>query len=631
MNLFEQTAKINHFLAGFVAVLGALAWSQPVVAGSDLWWHLASGREIWTILGVHSTDPFSYTFGGREWLNHEWLWDVIYWGFYRIDTQAVAWLNLGLIAATFSLAFAVSLKESGSALAAGAMLWLAAASSHWFLDIRPHLITLLFVNIFLLTRNRTWAPWLWPPLVVLWANLHGGFVFGVGMIGLFALVRTIEASIGARRLVIDPREWISVGLCVLAMMANPWGYRILAYPLDYLDSASPFRSIIEWQPPEFSLNVHSFHGRYTIVCIVFALAIPLAALRARYLLALAVVTFMMAFTSRRFIPLFAITSMPVGALAIVWLKSAMARQVKLIERPETALVGTAIAATLALGLWKEVRIYPRLLERWTESSLYPEAALRYLKAMDPPRRVLNYYNWGGYILLHAPEFKLFIDGRANTLYDDQIYLDYLAMLSGRPGTRARAARYSADVALLPSGGSFARELLSGPDPWTQVYADSVARILLPPGSPLSGGPLPDPNVVLAGHPDQFLVLANRAVGRGDLDTAQRYVEQAIELNPLLLRAYGRLATIQLKRRDIEAVNRTIEAGLRESPRSTRYFRRTQGQAYERIGNRARALEAYRLAIPHGPFSSPRGMQNLIKRLESQLERGAARPRKGTSG
>ena len=223
MSLFEERAKINRGLAFAVAVLGAAAWFQPGVAGSDLWWHLASGRDLWDHGAVHTADPFSYTFGGRTWMNHEWGWDVLYWGLYQINPQAVAWFNLGVVVTIYSLVYLISRRVSGSSLAAGAVLWLAAASAHWFLDIRPHLFTLLFVSIFLLTRERSWAPWMWPPLVVLWANLHSGFVFGVGAIGLYVLVRTLEASFRAQHLVVYRREWISIAVCLIAMTANPYG------------------------------------------------------------------------------------------------------------------------------------------------------------------------------------------------------------------------------------------------------------------------------------------------------------------------------------------------------------------------------------------------------------------------
>jgi tetratricopeptide (TPR) repeat protein len=624
VRVLEQTAKVNRFLAPLVAVLGAAAWFQPQVTGSDLWWHLASGREIWADLAVHTTDPFSYTFQGRTWINNEWLWDAIYWAAYRVHPQVVAWLHLGVIVATFSLTYVISRRASGSRLAAGAMLWLVAATAHWYLDIRPHVFTLLLVNVFLLTRQRPWAPWLWPPLVVAWTNLHGGFVFGVGAIGLYVLERTITSSIRKRRLVVAWREWISVALCLAAMLANPHGYRILEGPLAYLDADSPFRAIKEWQSTGFSLDLHDFAGRFWLVAVVAALGVPLCLRRDRYLLALAAVTFAMAFNSRRFIPLFVITAAPMGALAIAWARERIAGRFKPLARPEVGLACSAAAGVAAAVLWLNVRIHPMLLERWTTASVFPEASLRYLKAMGTPMRILNHYNWGGYIMLHAPEMKVFIDGRANTLYDEEIYLDYLAFLAGKPGIHARADRYPADAALLPAGGRFARALGSGPGAWRVVYSNTVASILLPPDSPLLGQPLPDPAVVLSDHPDHALYLEWMAARRGDLDEARRHCEQALKLDPLLVRAYGQLAMNAAVRNDPEGIASAIATGIREVPRRSGELRRLEGAAYERIGDPHRALAAYRRAIPRGPFTDPRWMKEEIRRLEAITAREPGR-------
>jgi tetratricopeptide (TPR) repeat protein len=613
-------AKVNRFLAPLVAILGAAAWFQPHVTGWDLWWHLASGREMWADLAVHTTDPFSYTFQGRDWTNNEWLWDVIYWAAYRIHPQVVAWFHLAVIVATFSLTYIIGRRTSGSRLAAGAMLWLVAACAHWYLDIRPHVYTLLLVNVFMLTRERRWAPWLWPPLIAVWANLHGGFVFGVGGIGLYVLVRTIENSRSRRRLVVPGREWISVALCLAAMMANPHGYHILEGPLAYLDAESPFRAIKEWQGPGFSLNPHDFAGRFWLVAIAAALGVGLCLRRDRYLLALAAVTFAMAFSSRRFIPLFAITAAPLGALAIAWARERIAGRFKPLARPEIGLACSAAAAVVAAVLWLDVRIHPRLLERWTNTALFPEAALRYLKAMGTPTRLLNHYNWGGYIMLRAPEMKVFIDGRANTLYDDAIYLDYLAFLTGTPGIHARAARYPADAALLPADGRFAYALGSGPGAWTVVYTDAVASVLLPPDSPLLKRPLPNPSVVLSDQADYYLIHERLAFRRGRLDEARRHCEKALELDPLLVRAYGRLAMNYAARDDPEGIASAIAAGIRAVPRRSIELKQLEGQAYERIGDPGRALAAYRKAIPRGPFTDPRWMTEEIRRLEEIMAR-----------
>src|SRR6185503_11623775 len=114
------------------------------------------------------------------------------------------------------------------------VLWTGAACAHWFLDIRPHLTTLLYLQIFLLVRERPWAPWTWPALVLVWVNTHGGFVFGLGAIGLHVLWTTLQGKRGEATPRAVRNAWIGLGLALLAMLANPWGYRILEYPLAYV-------------------------------------------------------------------------------------------------------------------------------------------------------------------------------------------------------------------------------------------------------------------------------------------------------------------------------------------------------------------------------------------------------------
>ena len=71
--------KVNHAVATLAALVGAGAWFQPAVAGSDLWWHLAAGREIVAQRSVPTLDHFSFTFAGRPWTHDEWLWSTAYW------------------------------------------------------------------------------------------------------------------------------------------------------------------------------------------------------------------------------------------------------------------------------------------------------------------------------------------------------------------------------------------------------------------------------------------------------------------------------------------------------------------------------------------------------------------------
>ena len=615
-------AKINRWLVPLAALVGAAAWFQPSVAGSDLWWHLAAGREIWATHSLPTADHFSFTFGGQPWMHHEWLWGTFYWLAFQVNPQLVAWTNLALLVAIFGIAFEVARRHCGSSFAAGCALWAAAATCWWFLEIRPHELTLLFVGIFLLTRNQPWAPWLWPPLMVLWCNLHGGFVFGFGAIGLFALARTIEASLAAGRPVIDRRLWIGVVLTGLAFLCNPWGWRILAYPVAYLDSSSPFREILEWQPPGFSLDPRGFSGRFTWLLAATA-AGTLAELRSRsrdaYLVSLVAVTCAMALTSRRFIPLFALTALPLVARLFGTLGDFVSTRLPAVFIERATLAAPLAALAIAALLWRDVRLAPRLLERWTESQLYPSSALAYLHALEPGPRLLNHYNWGGYVMLHAPEFKVMIDGRANTLYDEKTYLDYLALSAAGEGLSSRLAQYPVDAALISTASGRLAEVLTSPRyGWQIVYADLIATVLLPPNSPRLQRPLPRPEDVVADQPDWLVSRGMAAIRAGDRVEARALFESAIARDPLFVRAYGQLAQIEALEKNPAGIAATIERGIAVEPRSTPSFRMLEALAYETLDDPARTLAALERAAPRGPFSKPDTNLKRIQALRQQL-------------
>jgi len=618
-------AKINVGLAIAAAWIGASSWFQPSVAGSDLWWHLAAGREIVASGAVPTADHFSYTFGGHPWMHHEWLWGTGYWLVYRLAPDAVALCNLALLFAVFGVAYAVAQRHTRSRFGSGVALWTAAAASSWFLDIRPHEVTLLFVGLVLLTRHMRFARWGWAPLMVLWCNLHGGFVFGLGAIGLFALSETVEDSLEQRRLALDPTLWLGVALAGLAFLANPWGWHILAYPAAYLNSDSPFRAILEWQAPPFDLDPRSFSGRFFLLLAAAAGGAGLeVAARVRdgrrggdvYLVSLAGVTAAMAATSRRFIPLFALTSLPLVARLVATGARAFAAQLTPAWRARAEAALPALALAAALLLWRGVRMFPHPLDRWTESYLYPTAGLRYLQALGVGNRLLNYYNWGGYIMLHAPEERVFIDGRANTLYDERFYNDYVAMLSGMPGTAERVALYAPDAALLPAGAASLAARLVTECGWQLVYTDGISAVLLPPSSPRLRQPLPSPDAVLGDEPDWQIERAQQATERGDPAAARALALAVIEKHPLNARAYGTLADTYALQGDLHGIADSVERGIAADPRLKDTLRQFEANAYEAAGAPQLQLRALEDAVPRGPFSRPEGVLQQIARLRA---------------
>lgn len=612
-----------------MAIAGAAAWFQPAVAGSDLWWHLASGRDMMARGEIPTVDPFSHTFAGETWTNHEWLWDLLFWNVYQVHPQLVPWLNLAVITMAFGFCFWVARKFSGSTLAAGCVLWLAAASSHWFLDIRPHIFTLFGVGVLLLIREARWARYVWPLMIIVWVNLHGGYTFAIGLIGLHVLVETLERSWSVRRLVIPWGDWISVALCLAAVAANPFGREVIDYPVAYLDSGSPFRQLIEWHPPRLSFDLRDFEARFFALAGLAALGAPFALRRGRFYLALAAVTFAMAWTSRRFIPLFDLTAAPLAALGLAVGLERIRTIWPRLREPLVAAGVTLAAAALGLWIWSGVRLTPHFLERWTESALYPHAAVRYLKALGPPERLLNYYNWGGFLMLHNPESKVFVDGRANTLYGERFYLEYVDLNAAMPGYRLTLARHPVDAAILPSSGPLAKKLATEEPAWPVVYQDLVATVLLPPNSPLLRKSLPDPAAVIGDLPGYIAEQARLAKSRGDLAGAEMLFEQSIAANPLIVSNYEELAILASLRGSPDGIERAIQRGIDAYPRGRRHFAHAAARSYHRIGELERTLGWLRSCHANGPFRGNRQRTNsAFRRLEATLERELENVRKG---
>jgi hypothetical protein len=654
-----EAGEIIKILAGIAAILGAASWSQPLVSGVDLWWHLAAGLEYLRRGTLLNVDIFSHTFNGHPWINHEWLWGLIVASLWRVDPQLVAWGNFAVVIGVLALAYFLALRESGSRLAAGAAVWLFAACAHWFFDIRPHLCSLLFLGVFLVTREWRGAPWLWPPLMLVWVNLHAGFTFGLAAMGWLAVTRTIDGSRAAGRLMLPTSEVLGLAGAILAMLVNPIHFRILAYPLEYLNSGSPFRDIVEWLPPELSLNVTIYAGRFWLLVALTALGLPVASERTQghsviyftslclavivaawlkfaplavilallavaiarpgrgFMPSLALVALAMAVTSRRFIPLYGLIAAPVAAQAIAWAHNRCHAHGLLLRTRAARIGAIALALAAALWLWKDVRLFPDLLDRWTQQSSYPLAALRYLREVVRPQRLFNEYSWGGFLMLYAPELRVFIDPRANTVYDGETYLYYHRIIVAESDAVSRLVRQQVDAAFIGTEGPLV-EALSGAG-WRIVYQDRLATILVPPGSPTVAQALPPPEQVLGrSEPQIRFMYAGRAAMRHDAQAAEAEIEEVISKHPLLVQAYGEMAFARAIGGDIEGIAQAIARGIDVEPRWTVQLRLMEAQAYEIAGDLRRAVAALRRARPTGPFDNPESVDHLIKLLDARI-------------
>ena len=161
----------------------------------------------------------------------------------------------GAIAATFALLAHILERRIPSIYAA--MIALAAivlSTPHFF--ARPHVLAmpvmLLWAHGLMTASERRQPPSFWLlPLMTLWANLHGGFVFGLVLAGAFAIDAWWNAEPSQRKPL--ALRWIAFGLAALAACCvTPYGWESILASRKILDLGELLKLISEWAPADFS-------------------------------------------------------------------------------------------------------------------------------------------------------------------------------------------------------------------------------------------------------------------------------------------------------------------------------------------------------------------------------------------
>ena len=470
-------------LAG-ILLFGLLAMTARNAVDPDLWWHLRTGQWIVETGHIPHADPFSFTRAGSPWVSHEWLSEV---AFYEIWKYAGA-AGLIIFSAVVTTAGFMLLylrcpgKAQGAAAAALALGALAAAPA-W--GVRPQMFTFALASLllWLLERGQERARLLlWiPPLFLLWLNLHAGFALGPALLFACCVGLVWEVASGNTAWQ-DVRPYlVRVLLVLLACMAlvplNPSGAQLYRYPLDVLRSAGMRSFIVEWLPPDF----HQL--RYVPLFLIWlALLVALGSSRSRpkaRVLAPVFLTFLAAMDAVRHIPILALFATPVIAAIFSAPSSRAHFSPERSPRPSSAFrlafrgVVLLLMAGFAVTRWHSlVRNQVR-----TEAELFPSQAVEFLRSHPVPGRLFAYYDWGGYAIWKLyPEYRVFVDGRAD-LYGDDLLHQFQKAMELQAGWEQILDTWGVQTVLVPPTCSLAEALLLD-EGWHAEYRDSQAVLLL---------------------------------------------------------------------------------------------------------------------------------------------------------
>jgi hypothetical protein len=349
--------------------------------------------------------------------------------------------------------------------------------------LRPQAVSwlLLAVLIWFLLEARADRPrrlLLLIPFFVLWANLHGLYVSGLGVLGVYTLFTLL-----GRTPMSSQRGWMlgAAAGAIGASMVTPAGPIGILYPLRYVGVGDwGLANIQEWQSPNFHEPAH-----LAFLALIVAVGLNGGRNTPGWLVALSWIGIAVGLLALRNIPVAGVFCMPTLALGLeARLSERSGKRTTRPISPSRALGRRVMELTTALVVvvGSMAILIPRPLTAAINQDIaerFPVAAVDRLLRIRPNANVFAEYGWGGYVIyrMFATGGRVFVDGR-NDMYSQQVLEDYSAIRDADPGWHTLTDRYGVEAILLPPETTLTRgpAVSAG---WCEVYRDATQVLYLP--------------------------------------------------------------------------------------------------------------------------------------------------------
>ena len=458
---------------GAGAYLFFLYLGDTLLQDSDSFWQIKIGQWILDHRAMPTTDFYSFTRTGAPWISTSWLSQVAF-AFSHAQLDWAGPVILTAVAVALTAAIFVHLLDAQiGAPRAVLFAMLALLLSIHHVLARPHILALpvmvAWVGLLMTAADRKRAPsWTWLPLMALWANLHGGFVLGLALIGPISL-EAVEHAEKGRRLALFMR-WVLFGIgALIASCCTPYGWRTLQGATNILSLGELLSLIFEWMPANFA-TFTSFEGALlALIAFGYYRGLVLSAPRIFLILFLT----WSALTHVRSIEAFAFLVPLVLAKPLGEMFPRPAPDAAGADRWPARYVTAAGALMIVAASWTSTSLYlghHRFSFTMTQT---PVAAVDLLEQRKV-QRIFNAYQFGGYLI--SRDIPVFVDGRAE-LYGEKFVMDFFKATEGKkPELLPRLLdEYRIDATLLVADAP-GPQILDQLKGWKRIYADDIAVI-----------------------------------------------------------------------------------------------------------------------------------------------------------
>jgi hypothetical protein len=484
---FTPTIADVIFLCLFLYL--SLFAGKGLLGDADTGFHIRTGEYILKTLSIPSQDIFSFHAPPPSWTYHEWLSAAI---------MAIVHRSFGLTGIVIFFSFLISLsyflffkilKVNNNILLSVffTLLVLLSSKIHWL--ARPHIFSMLLMIIWYYVldeyqyRDRNYL-FVFPPIMLLWVNLHGGFLVGFILIGIYLfgnIVNFITSNDFEKDIYRKKTKLLGLTTvaCVFVCLINPFGYHILLFPFKLVSNKFIMDHVREFLSPNFHEPL-LFKYFLLLMFVIFALS----AVKTNLIELLLILMFTnMSLYSVRYIPLFGIIAAPILLRQLRKMLECSNGRISEFFKKRSENISTIdsssrgylwpIAAIILVAFFAKTGIIGFKFDKKTK----PIAAVEFLKKEKISGNMFDNDEFGDYIIYAVwPEYRVFFDGR-NDMYGVSICKEYSKVASVMPGWNEVLKKYDINWVIFNANSTLSLFLMQRSD-WKLIYADKVTDIFV---------------------------------------------------------------------------------------------------------------------------------------------------------
>ncbi|HEY5730548.1 MAG TPA: hypothetical protein VIS72_10885 [Anaerolineales bacterium] len=448
----------------------------------DLPRHLAAGKLILQARAIPASEPFVYPLAEEPYTSHEWLTDVVLYLIHSVSGAAgLVWFTAVLLSSTFLILYSHLSARFNLRLPSFFILALGAAVTSLNWSLRPHMLSMFFLSIWLvwtdkLSRGEKVPVWIFPAFMVLWANLHGEFIAGIlvlfafsaGWLWDFIFDRENVSAVAGRSL------WLALLLSLFATLLNPSGLQPWRMIIGVVNNDYLMSRIAENHPPDFS------QSNFLILMVLLVLSVALLAIK-KERIATGKAFLLAGFTAMSLMAGRNIHLYGIVAPFILVETLLAAKDVKLVNRLETVVRGMEkgirgalwiLIVTAFIGVNLLSGRYGNIYQ--FDNQVFPVDAVNWLESHPQNGQMFNKLDWGGYIEFRlGPENKVFADSISDVT--GEVTRKYETVIGLADGWESILNEHHVDWTIIPTKSELAATLKEAG--WDILYEDETATIL----------------------------------------------------------------------------------------------------------------------------------------------------------